>query len=274
MEIENYYGYFTDPDLISKGPDQNFTRWGFQCGRYGAEFRTRFLAFRTNQEFSDSNRLSPFSQDITYLVSSGTTYDDELSAWPEVPCVYYSIRDAAVHNRSSTDSDLWRYASCLLANAQVRLANGSSKRVDEISIGDHVDAGGTSSSVFMFTHADPYRKQVFVRIRTDSGSELQLTHGHYLYVNGALRTAGSVQLGDRLRRIDGVQDNVKYIDTVFNTGLYNPQTLHGDIAVHGFIVSTYTELAHPLAAHPMLAPLRVIYRLLDVSILIKCLAEN
>ncbi len=47
------------------------------------------------------------------------------------------------------------------------------------------------------------------------------------------------------------------VDTVWERGLYNPQTAAGDIVVDGFVASTYTTFASPRAAHALLAPLRL-----------------
>jgi hypothetical protein len=50
------------------------------------------------------------------------------------------------------------------------------------------------------------------------------------------------------------------------TGLYNPQTIHGDIVVDGIVASTYTTAVDPQVAHGLLAPLRVLYSWLSISI--------
>ncbi len=45
------------------------------------------------------------------------------------------------------------------------------------------------------------------------------------------------------------------------TGLYNPQTLSGDIVVNGIRASTYTAAIAPSLAHVALWPVRMMYRL-------------
>jgi hypothetical protein len=56
------------------------------------------------------------------------------------------------------------------------------------------------------------------------------------------------------------------VELVRGVGLYNPQTLHGDIVVDGVRASTYTEAVDPVFAHAVLAPVRAVYRWFGVEV--------
>jgi hypothetical protein len=155
--------------------------------------------------------------------------------------------------------------SCFPADAQVLLECGGLKRMDALQIGDRVHVGnGKFSQVFMFTHRVADTRQQFVTIKSASGAQLRLTAGHYLYVNGGLGAAGSVKAGDEIELANGKSDVVSKVSTAPGMGLYNPQTVDGDIAVNGVRTSTYTTAVDPVFAHAILAPLRAIYRLLGL----------
>lgn len=110
----------------------------------------------------------------------------------------------------------------------------------------------------MFSHKYTDTQATFVQLQTAVGA-IQLTAGHYLYVNGKAAPADTVKVGDLLETAAGKPAAVTGISTVRATGLYNPHTMQGDIIVNGFRTTTYTEAIHPTLAHAMLAPVRVLY---------------
>jgi hypothetical protein len=131
----------------------------------------------------------------------------------------------------------------------------------DLAVGHRVHVGGGKhSEVYAFTHADAGATSLFVRLDTASGP-LTATPTHYVYVDGALRPAGSVAVGDRLNRADGTVAAVVGVSLERHRGLFNPQTLHGDIAVDGFRTSTYTTAVAPSVASVLLAPVRALYRI-------------
>jgi hypothetical protein len=139
--------------------------------------------------------------------------------------------------------------------------------MDELVAGDRVKvASGVFSEVFMFTHKLPAGSHHFVSLLTTSGHRIALTSGHYLHVNGALAPAGAVSVDDRLQLGSGESTSVTAISFLESTGLYNPQTLQGDIVVNGIRASTYTTAVEPRLAHAGLAPLRVLYRALGITV--------
>ena len=129
----------------------------------------------------------------------------------------------------------------------------------ELEIGDRVAVGNSEfSEVFMFTHKLSNVRHEFVAIKTAAGPTIRLTAGHYLPLNGAYQTAGRAKVGDTVALGDGTISLVTEVNAVSGSGLFNPQTLHGDIVVDGVLASTYTTAVERKMAHAMLAPLRTL----------------
>lgn len=149
---------------------------------------------------------------------------------------------------------------CFPGTATVELQDGSYEQMSALQIGDRVKvADATFSDVFMFTHKLADAANDFVVVQTSSGAELSLTAGHYLYVNGALVAAGTIRVGDVVESATGERLAVTSVRFRTMDGLYNPQTIHGDIIVNGIRASTFTTAVQPSAAQALLAPLRAMY---------------
>ncbi len=116
----------------------------------------------------------------------------------------------------------------------------------------------------MFTHKLADVKYSFVQIDTSAGNKLTLTAGHYLYLNGKLAAASTARVGDVVT-VNDAPAAVVSVKSVAGTGLYNPQTVHGDIVVDGVLASTYTTAVHPGLGHALLSPLRAVYERLGLQ---------
>ena len=150
--------------------------------------------------------------------------------------------------------------TCVPAAATVTLEDGTTKTMAQLAIGDRVlVAANTYSPVYMFSHQLEAVKTAFVTL-TAGDATLQLTPGHYLYVNGQLAVARTVRVGDRVTLADGTTAAVTAVRTEWAAGLYNPHTLHGDIVVNGILTSTYTQGIAPAVAHVALWPVRALYQ--------------
>lgn len=159
---------------------------------------------------------------------------------------------------ASDDDD----SECFPADATVELASGATVRMADLATGDAVRVSATAfSPVFMWTHKMATGTFDFLRLTTSTGSALTVTPGHYLWVNGELKAAKAVVVGDALESVATAADvTVTAVTRVSATGLYNPQTLDGNIVVDGFRASTYTMAIQPTVASALLAPLRVLFR--------------
>jgi len=137
----------------------------------------------------------------------------------------------------------------------------------DLNVGDKILVGpNTYSTVFQFTHRDEHAVSQFVQLQTDDRNSIQLSEGHFIYSNDKLIPARDVQVGDAIQNEYGKKTRVTEVNIVSNTGLYNPQTMHGDIVVNSIISSTYTEAVAPKIAHSLLAPLRSFYKVFMVLV--------
>eukprot|EP00170_Pyropia_yezoensis_P002610 contig_10969_g2614 len=105
--------------------------------------------------------------------------------------------------------------------------------MDKLAVGDSVRVSADAfSRVFMFTHKVATGSFNFVKLSTASSASLTVTRSHYICASGKMTAAGAVRLGDKLELVaERKCDIVTAIASVTGTGLYNPQTLHGDIVV-------------------------------------------
>lgn len=154
-------------------------------------------------------------------------------------------------------------SACFPGTSKVQLIDGTFIRMEELRVGDQVLVSQNSfSKVLLLTHADTDIVSDFMSIRTAAG-DIFLSPGHYLPVNGKLTAAQAVRVGDKLDSlVNGtrVESSVRSIRVVKMRGLFNPQTVSGDIAVfwseNAILASVYTTAVHPRFAHALLAPLR------------------
>jgi hypothetical protein len=153
-------------------------------------------------------------------------------------------------------------SSCFPASATVLLDTGATVPMSSLKLGDSVHVGaGAFSPVFMFTHKLVNHMSPFVTLTTASGTSLSASPGHFIYANDALVAASRIIVGDLLKTGAGIDDAVISIARADNVGLYNPQTLHGDIVVNGIRASTYTTAVAPTVAHSVLSPFRALYEI-------------
>lgn len=151
---------------------------------------------------------------------------------------------------------------CFPASARVELRDGRRIPMSHVRIGDHVRVSTTAfSPVFAFTHRDGMVQYRFHRItHTHGGKPLVVTGSHFVYkADGTLVAARELRVGDALRALQG-DSRISKVDHVTLRGLFNPQTVQGDIVVEDVRASTYTLSMPPPAAHALLAPVRAVFR--------------
>lgn len=149
---------------------------------------------------------------------------------------------------------------CFPALSKVNLMGGVQKSMQDLQVGDVVQvAHNKYSEVFMFTHRLSEIVRPFVILET-AHTNVSLTASHFLYINDRLLPAEAARPGDFLQLQNGSKDVIKHVHKKRLQGLYNPQTLHGDIIVDSVRASTYTKVIAPNTAHPLLAPLRLLFR--------------
>lgn len=265
-------------DVLTKAEDGflvGFEETGLFCGK--SKFPNGTILYLV-RPFKNSELMSGVGQ-----LTTGFKYQVVVPTFSNSTCVYQTkIAGASGNSTNGTDTTSGtdsaatgndgdkenedNDAECFSGDGVVELENGMRKRMENVRIGDRVLTGdGKFSDVFMFTHKIQEGKFEFVEIKTASDNVLKVTKGHYLYLNGRLGAASSAKNGDVVRLANGRTSRIRSVKSVRSTGLYNPQTLDGDIVVNGVVASTYTTAVAPRFAHSLLCPLRLAYKYFDMT---------
>lgn len=168
-------------------------------------------------------------------------------------------------------------SSCFSRSNSVTLSDASSIPIDNLQSGHSVQVGPARSqfsTVFFFSHrvSNELRTFPFLNISFSSDfspSYIVISADHYLHARAsaegsvALLAASELNPGSHsLLLKDGSLAPVLTVRNVYDTGLYAPHTLHGDIVINNVVVSTYTASIHPkLAHHVLLRPVAWLHRL-------------
>lgn len=206
---------------------------------------------------ADDNEVGDNDEDSTETPPGGDDADDDgAEDNDESP----SPDDEGEPSPSDEDS------VCFPADATVEVEDGSIKEMAKLNVGDRVlVADGVYSDVFMFTHKESSKKYKFVTITTSSGKSISATPGHYVYINAGVGAARTVKVGDMMTLSNGDVTRVESIKLEMKTGLYNPQTLHGDIMVNSIRATTFTRSVDMGSAQALLTPLRLVYSMVGYS---------
>lgn len=235
------------------------------CGSREVEGRTFVAALLVNETVSFVGSLSlPAGRHLlTYTVES-----NPISQTDNPLCVYSGANiTGGSASGPGTNGTVEDEPVCFPAAATVELESGATVAMAELAIGDRVRvAAGTGaaafSPVYTFTHRTKGGRHRVVTATTRSGHALTATPGHLVYINGHAAPLRTVRVGDALDvAADAESSVVTSVSTGTAAGLYNPQTLSGDIVVGGVRASTYTTAVAPGVASALLAPVRALYRL-------------
>lgn len=186
----------------------------------------------------------------------------EATSAPEVGSLFSG--DGTGANQGQWDNyNTGAHGECFPGTAVVILDDGSEKKMEDVVVGDRVHVGlGHYSEVLMFTHRVRNVGKRFVRISIrDASGHLLLTPGHLLWLNGHLKAANVARVGDFITMGNGSHVAISSVSTTIEYGLYNPQTLDGNIVVNNVIASTYTTALRFATAHALIAPLRYMFHL-------------
>ncbi|XP_019618444.1 PREDICTED: uncharacterized protein LOC109465529 [Branchiostoma belcheri] len=167
---------------------------------------------------------------------------------------------------------------CFPALSTVMAPNGEHITMECLQVGTSVVVPSQKvtkpsvDEVFLFGHANPQTCASFLSIQTESGKCIDISEGHFMYILDpkgmcpVLTPAKDVRVGDSVyvvvnASLPTVLDKVVKVEQVLRRGLYCPHTLSGTLVVNGVCVSTYTEMLPPYLAHPLLLPVRCLYRM-------------
>jgi hypothetical protein len=179
--------------------------------------------------------------------------------------------------------------SCFPADATVRTADGGSKAMRDVRLGDRVQVARSDGSlgyeeVYLNTHKDAAVATPYVTLTLASGRALTLSPRHFIPVaagpagawgDQVVKGGNEVRSGDFVwsHADDGrmVLDRVVRAETRVAVGAYNPLTLNGTIVVDGVVASAHSNwfldgvVSADIEAkvyQAVLAPVRLAYRVL------------
>ncbi|XP_011688140.1 PREDICTED: sonic hedgehog protein A [Wasmannia auropunctata] len=190
--------------------------------------------------------------------------------------VYYESRSHIHCSVKSESSSAGKSGGCFPGGSLVRTEDGSTKRLDEVHLGERIaalDSRGdvVYSEVIAFLDRSPSERRQFVRVTTESGRVLTLTPAHLVPVEGRSSVfAGSVQPGDRIlvsdidaaiatNEVDSRMrwDSVVETKLVLEEGVYAPLTMEGTLLVDDVVASCYAVVNSQSVAHYSFLPLRI-----------------
>lgn len=165
---------------------------------------------------------------------------------------------------------------CFRSNSTVRLKNGRRSSMNELKVGDMVQAMDrhgkiTYSEVVMFLDNQPKKRSVlyFVIETSNPKSKLYLTKSHLIYVKRRYSSFWSVDLAKMTQRGDKVkvwkdgklvEAEVSNVSISEERGVIAPLTEEGNIIVDGVLASCYALLNDHEFANTVFWPAKFIYR--------------
>lgn len=165
------------------------------------------------------------------------------------------------------------FGKCIYDEADVRMADGTSKKVKYLNAGDQVmaydpDTGIHPSRVLGQLHSDKDTLITIVEIETSSGRKIPVTREHSLFVRQCLsdsdwspKSAQEVSVGDCVPRYyaadgDVVEESVTNVRLFEAKGILQPVTETGTIVVDDVVISCYDRVVDQRATHMALLPYR------------------
>ncbi|KAF3422676.1 hypothetical protein E2986_04318 [Frieseomelitta varia] len=173
----------------------------------------------------------------------------------------------------SESSSTVKSGGCFPGRSLVRTEDGSTKRLDQVELGERIAAVDNHgdvvySEVIAFLDRSVTERRQFVRLATESGRVLTLTPAHLVPVeNRSTVFAGRVRPGDKILVRDPDGENElrhrlrwdKVVDSrlVLEEGIYAPLTSEGTVLVDDVVASCYAIVDNQQLVHLAFLPYRV-----------------
>ncbi|XP_073346964.1 tiggy-winkle hedgehog protein-like [Pagrus major] len=203
--------------------------------------------------------------------------------------VYYESK-AHIHcSVKAENSVAAKSGGCFPGSSTVILADGRTKPLKELHVGDKVLATDQQGNIvpsdfLMFLDQDRHHTREFFVLETDEPHHrLTLTPTHLVFVinnnteNSDIRAvfASDIKPGQRLHAVGNdwphhlISARVIRISVEHNEGSYAPITSHGTIIVDGVLASCYAVVDNHDLAHSVFAPVRLWHSFLSLVGLLK-----
>ncbi|UJR18075.1 hypothetical protein I4U23_004975 [Adineta vaga] len=177
----------------------------------------------------------------------------------EHTCNCLSVSDDVCEQYSCVISSI--SAVCFAGSSLIELADGSSKTLSNLQIGDHalVNKNHTYEPVIAFIHAKQHGLfdflEITLRSRLSNSTSILLVSPNHLvfdFDSNAARFAGKFHVGDRVQFIDNhqlVPAEILSMKLTKAQGYYAPLTPSGTIIVNGVVSSNYATVSNHALAH-------------------------
>jgi hypothetical protein len=143
------------------------------------------------------------------------------------------------NERQLANADVDANIKCFSKDATVQVFGKGPMSMKDLQVGDQIFTGSEYQPVYGFAHHNPNVQAEFVKIQTDQDSSLEVTGGHFVYLQGMSSPvrADNIKVGDALQGA-----KVTSIETVQKQGVYAPLTSNGRVQVDGIMASNYVSL--------------------------------
>ena len=162
---------------------------------------------------------------------------------------------------------------CFPLNAQVLIKGSGKKKIQDLKIGEEVQAVSngkiTFSPVIAFMHKNEEAKSSYLVIETADGNSIAVSSKHLIYKNDSDKPvfASEIIPGDHLLEVfsSGLMNNtlkpskVIKVTEVTAVGIFAPLTVEGTVVVDSIVSSCYANVIDHELAHMAFAPLRYVY---------------
>uniref|UniRef100_A0AC35GSL8 Hint domain-containing protein n=1 Tax=Panagrolaimus sp. PS1159 TaxID=55785 RepID=A0AC35GSL8_9BILA len=151
--------------------------------------------------------------------------------------------------------------ACFSGDTYVRTANGETKRMDELKIGEWVISPGDGkmgiSKVVSWLHRMPELEMEFLKITLENGKTLKITRKHYIYktdcsikqtqkLSYESVEAENLQISDCLLLLNQkqllIRSRITKIEIIKEKGIYAPLTENGNIIVNEIFASCFSDI--------------------------------
>lgn len=155
-------------------------------------------------------------------------------------------------------ANVTKTAACFARDSSVTLADGTVVAITDVKAGDRVlavadDGHIISTPILRRTHDEVEAQVEFLRIKTASGSALEVTTGHYVFAGSCChfhsaagpKLAEEVKVGDSIFVADKasgkvVAQTVSAIESVTKVGAINVHTVTGTVLVNNVAATHFT----------------------------------
>ncbi|KAK3590788.1 hypothetical protein CHS0354_038726 [Potamilus streckersoni] len=223
--------------------------------------------------------------DLIVSQNGGQRYSNDLFVMAQRELQAEKNREKAIQERRRQEEidsivarrlaeELKRRSDCFPPDGLVTLHDGRTITIADLRIGHKVLSNAASgtleySEVYFFAHLNPNVSNEYINLRTFK-QNIKLSPQHHIYIvrNGHMKTiaAREVKIGDRIlvlnkESLSFLNESITEISISTEFGVYAPITMSGTIVVNNILASCYVDLVPPVYSHPMLWPLRQLYRL-------------